>query len=183
MFADLLRRKPGFVVLAAAATLAAVIWWPTYQDISRLRGEIDAAGAELDTARNRGDSLTQLAADVRLLEQRVGGLDKQVLPFVQSPTVLRALSLLVEAEGLGNQSISTLNARRRPDYITMPVDLNFEGDGLSTMRFLKRVEAMPQLLQIESMAMTVRDRGDAPAVQTAMRLNAFFYQDQPEAQP
>ncbi len=169
-------RRP-LIVIAALVLLTVLAWWPVHQRTGALRGQIGQLEQDLALAENRAGRLTQLKGRVENLTVRLGGESRQVPPYRQLPEVLRELSLQIDNEQLTNQGMSTLNARHDRDYIALPVEMSFAGDGLSAFRFVNRLESMRQLVQIDTLSLKLHEGREQANVQASLRLNLYFSPD------
>jgi Tfp pilus assembly protein PilO len=166
-------RRP-LMIIVALVLLALLAWWPVHRRSGELRRQISTMEQDLALADNKAGRLTQLNQRIERLTNRLGGESRQVPPYHQLPEVLRELSLQIDNEQLTNQGMSTLNARHDRDYIALPVEMSFAGDGLSAFRFVNRLESMRQLVQIDTLSLKLHEGREQANVQASLRLNLYF---------
>lgn len=162
----------GGLVLAVAA-YAGGVWWPSQSRMRQLRQDIAQAEKDLGIARDRTDGLSRLVGEVDDLRARVNSTNKIIPVADEMASVLRTLSVYVEDQDLAGQGLSTEPTIVAPNYLTMPVRIQFTGDSLSAFEFVHRLESMPKMVQVEELEMKKQEGTDGD-VQATLKLNTYF---------
>lgn len=178
---DKMQMRTGMIIAGLAVAYAGLLWWPAHRHIRSLEAQITENEQALGIARDRTDGLAKLANEVNKLRAEVAGSNKEIPDQGEMAAMLRELSVQIENENLTGQGINMLAAKAGHDYLTQPVELTFSGRSLDAFRFVNRLENMPRLVQVESVAMRQESGTQGQRVKASMRLNTFFYT--PEAQP
>lgn len=173
--------RMSLIIVGLAVAYVGLLWWPVQNDIGALRAKIAKSEQELGIARDRTDGLAKLAEEVNRLRHEVAGSNKEVPAQSEMAAMLRELSVQIESENLTGQGINMLAAKAGEDYLTQPVELTFSGRSLDAFRFVNRLENMPRLVQVESVAMRQEPDSGGQRVKASLRLNTFFYT--PEVHP
>lgn len=165
----------ALVVVGLVAVYAAGLMWPQVRAFRELNGRIAQAEQELGLTKGRTDGLAILAGEVDALRRAAGENNKEIPNHEELAKVLHDISVQIEAENLTGQGISTQPTVEKQDYVTLPVDLTFRGNSVSVFRFIDRIEAMPRLMQVESVNV-IKNADDPSTVQAVLRLMTYFRQ-------
>jgi Tfp pilus assembly protein PilO len=165
------------IVAGLVAAFGAGVWWPMSHQIKKHRARIAEAEAELGITRGRTDGLAQLARQVDRLRAQVAMNNKVIPNHAEMAGILRELSLHIEALELTGQGITTLEMQDRDEVIVLPVELTFRGESEAVFAFVRRVERMRRMVQIDSLEI-VRRPGESRQVDALVRLRTFFSPDE-----
>jgi Tfp pilus assembly protein PilO len=167
----------GVIVAGVLGLYFALAWWPIVRDMKNLRQDIVTAEESLGIARGRTDGLIKLAERVDELRARAAANNKVIPESSEMAAVLRRLSLEIEAAELTGQGMSTLDTEHRRDVIERPVELTLSGHSPAVFGFVERIEAMPQLIHVESVLIQ-RAKEEPRKVDAAVRIRTFFGSEQ-----
>jgi Tfp pilus assembly protein PilO len=174
MLVDREQLRATIVVVAIVLVFVVGLWAPLSNRAGELEAEILKLEGDLGVTRGRTDGLGELASEVDRLQAKVAETNKLIPQQGELAGLLRELSTQIETEALTDQNLATGSQQVSDEYATLPVELTFSGDSPAVFRFVRRVERMPRLVQVERLFIDRRDEAEG-VVSAEMDLKTFFY--------
>lgn len=166
------------VILGGALMLGMVMFYllayrPAQQALTALDVQIDLRQRELQQSQDRAANLPILEAEVRSLEQQVAIYDRQFPRDPEFGPFIRDLTEISQRFELKQWQYRQSAWRRNDDFCELPVQLQFQGDFVSTLGFLRQVEDLHRMTRIHRLIVKSRDlRSGHVEVEAAM--NIYF---------
>jgi len=166
------------VLLAAVVAAAVLVYRPQRKELRELRTRIARQKIRLVENAGRASSVPSLLRHVQAMKKRYRNFDRRLPEQQELGGFLRQISSnLSEEESLSNQLIEPGNPTRSRLFHTLPIVLRFQGSYLSLASFLKRLEEMERLTQIEKLSITScapAPEGTTQGVEIELLMNIYF---------
>ena len=175
MFANKLNRVHGWIIGAVAfCLLVAGVWYPYHRVRGDMLRRIDAARQELGLSPDGSDDWTTLPTHVAMLREQTRGAQKYVPEEDEISEVLRGLTTSLDAHGVRRPEVTTRKIKHYADYSVIPVNVQFSAPFPDTFGVLKRLEALPRLIRIDSLEMESDTRRRRAPLTVGLELSTFF---------
>jgi len=166
------------VLLAGIATASALVYLPQRKELRSLRTRIARQKVHLLANAEKASTVPTLLRQVRTMKNRYQNFDRRLPEQQELGGFLREISgNLSEEESLSNQLIEPGSPTQSKLFHRLPIILRFQGSYLSLASFLKRLEEMERLTQVEKLSITVRSpakAGVTQGVDIELLMNIYF---------
>jgi len=152
-------------------------WYPINSDTKELRAEINQTQQKLLGSESKTEDLKALALNVQFIRREINTTNKVIPRQDELAALVRAMGKELADLGLGDQSISTQSSKRGNEYVTLPIEVGFTGDAEAGFRFVRNIEEMPRLVQLQKLVFR-SSRKNPSQVETKLNMNTFFYATQ-----
>ena len=136
-----------------AAFFVVGLWLPHFVQEHSIQDRIAALKAELEQDRGASRGLTNLAKEVGQIKQIVDNAPKYVPQQDEQAEMLRQLTTELTNQHVADQETLTQPVVNGTDYSMLPLTLNFRGEFPAVFNFLKNVEAMPRMVQVNNLSL------------------------------
>jgi Tfp pilus assembly protein PilO len=150
-FAQAQRALHG-VVLAGLVAFYALVFRPSDARLRQLNEAIASTRSQIKECRDRTNDLPAITRDVEALKLSLRNA-KQLVPQADMPKTLGEIAQYGHTAGL--KSFRYEPDAERPDELfrEQPIDITFEGDFMSAVRFLRDTEQMSGLTRVRRMVL------------------------------
>jgi len=166
------------VLLAIVVAGAVLVYLPQRKQLRDLRTRTARQKIHLVENAGRASSVPSLLRHVQVMKKHYRNFDRRLPAQQELGGFLREISgNLSEEQSLSNQLIEPGNPTRSKLFHTLPIILRFQGSYLSLASFLKRLERMERLTQIEKLSITScspAPAGTTQGVDIELLMNIYF---------
>lgn len=155
----------GFFVLG--------MWLPQWLHERELLSRIQAAQKRLGFDEAGAVALVDLAREVNQLRDMVSQSDRYVPASSELGPLLQKLSPQ-KAAGLKQPEIVTRQVVAGSDYSVIPISVQFEGQFQDTFEYLKSVESMHRLVQVNRVSLTAEPQKRDTPLRVELDLSTFY---------
>ena len=166
------------VLLAVIAGASVAVYLPQRKTLNGLRGRIARQKIHLMENAGKASAVPSLLRHVQTMKRRYRNFNRRLPEQQELGGFLREISTnLSEEEALANQLIEPGSPTRSPLFHRLPIILRFQGSYLSLASFLRRLERMERLTQVEKLSITTRSpapAGVTQGVDIEVLMNIYF---------
>jgi type IV pilus assembly protein PilO len=131
-----------------------LLYWPKYEQISRLDTQLDKLEAKLKTAMKNAADLEKFQAKMKEAESQFQMAMKKLPEKEEIPSLLASISSSGQQVGLEFLLFEPKPEKKKEFYAEIPVVMNILGDYHNTALFFDQVARLPRIVTIENIQMT-----------------------------
>ena len=166
-------------VLTVAVGLATVlVYLPQRRQLQEIKGRIAQEECRIVEDAGRAAGVPDLVRQVQGMKKRYTNFDRRLPKRKELGGFLREISGNLSEEKLSNQLIEPGTPQRAQLFQTMPIVLRFQGSYLSLASFLKRLDHMERLTQVEKLAVQQKGEslaeGPGESLDIEVQMNIYF---------
>jgi len=165
-------------LLAVVVVATVFIYLPQMREVSRLRARIAEEKLHLSDCSQQARGVPGLVREVQAMRTRYSNFDRRLPKKKELGEFLREISGNVTGENLWNHVIEPGNPTRTSLFHTLPITLRFRGSYLSLANFLKRLDEMERLTQVQRLNVISPTGSDSAAepqkVDAELLMNIYF---------
>lgn len=158
--------RDQIVTLGAISGLAILFvlggWLPMQNRRSQADRQAGEISQQLSGTRQGATGLAKLARDVQALKDQVGDSPRYVPQEGELAGLLRQLSSELADQQVQDQMIQTQSMVSGEDFNLMPVRLTFRGTFPATFAFLRHIEYMDRVVQVNRLEVDGTAGADKP---------------------
>ena len=166
------------VLLGVVLAATVLVYLPQRGRLHDLRTEIAQEKARLLGDTERSSAVPAMLRQVQTMRKRYTNFDRRLPKRKELGGFLREISGNLAQENLANQLIEPGSPTRAKLFHTLPIVVRFQGSYLSLASFLKRLEEMERLTQVQRLSISRRSQPDraAPAedLHIEVLMNIYF---------
>lgn len=144
--------KRALILIAVNLLLAGAMYWfllgPVYDDVKRLRGDLDALNVKLNENRTIAADIPKYLHDKEDLEKKLEAAVAQLPNEKEIPDLIDSISKAGEKAGLKIQLFKPEREIKRGFYADVPVTMIVEGRFESLYDFSVKVADLPRIVNI-----------------------------------
>jgi Tfp pilus assembly protein PilO len=172
--------RENWIALGAGVAIVvgfvALVFVPQQGRLQSLRSDITAQKQRLETASQEVAVVPTLMEEIEAMQARYNDFDRQLPRKQDLGEFLGTISETVAQKGLTGQLTEPGNPVRGDLFHTLPINMRFRGDYLSTGSFLKDLQSMERLTRIQRLqiARDVRTEDPNGPLDIEMQINIYF---------
>jgi Tfp pilus assembly protein PilO len=139
------------IVTAAVGAATALVYLPQWRKLQDIRSKIALEQCRMVEDAGMAAGVPGLVRQVQGMKKRYGNFDRRLPKRKELGGFLREISSHLSEESLSNQLIEPGSPQRAQLFHTLPIVLRFQGSYLSLASFLKRLDHMERLTQVEKL--------------------------------
>lgn len=178
MWNDPVRRQTLLILLGILAAAVLGLWWPSHQKAQLLHRRLYLAQAAIQAAGGtesaRFNDLAQLARRVLSLRRELDQSLQTIPPQSELAELIRHLARCARQAGLQEHQLISRPLQENPDYVVLPLRLEFQGSFPQIFQLISRIESMPQILRLTHLEVTTRSDKAPQPLQGFLEFYAFF---------
>jgi type IV pilus assembly protein PilO len=130
-----------------------LLYWPKYEQISRLDTQLDKLEAKLKTAMKNAADLEKFQAKMKEAESQFQMAMKKLPEKEEIPSLLASISSSGQQVGLEFLLFEPKPEKKKEFYAEIPVVMSIVGDYHNTALFFDQVARLPRIVTIENIQM------------------------------
>lgn len=146
---------------------------PQERTLRSLREQVTAAQQDLRASQQKARVLPDVASDVRALRARLDRV-KRLPPQEELSQTTGELAALGQQLALNNFRLEPGASQRQDLFNSLEVSLNFDGDFVDVVSFLRKADEMQRLTRVKSVQMQAVDKGKPGQVTVQVAMNLYF---------
>ena len=165
-----------FGTMAGVVAIAmVVVFLPQQKKLSDLHTQTEQKYVSLEQANREAAVVPVLFQEVEDMKARYKDFDRSLPRQQDLGTFLGQISGKVRQEGLSGQLIEPGNPISGDLFHTLPINMRFTGDYVSTGTFLKKLHEMERLARVQRLKISRKDyeNPDAP-LDIELQINIYF---------
>lgn len=160
------------LILGIVCLFVVVVHLPQAREMDRVQKDIAAKRQELSEAHDQCSSLVTVYERVQMLRQSTPYFDKRLPDRSELSGFLKKLVGKLNSAKLVSHEIRPESPVSTARYVELPITLSFEGSFENIYAFLRSVEDIARLTQVEELHLKSRV-GPDPVVKATMVLNVY----------
>ncbi len=159
-------------ILVATAAFGGLVVRPQLGRLATLSAMIDREQAEITVGQNSPQSIAQLQQEVEELARRAAQFDRQIPRDADLGGFLQSLAEFAQAHQLRPDSIKPGVPVAYAEVTGLPIAIRVRGPFQAIFDWVKDIEQLPRLTQMERCAVTAEAESDAVTAELDFRV--FF---------
>ncbi len=167
------------VLLGIVAGTTVLVYLPQRRSLRDLETRIAQQRLRLLENAKKSEAVPEMVRQVQAMKKRYSNFDQRLPQSKELGGFLHEISGNLSQESLSNHLIEPGTPARAKLFHTLPIILRFQGSYLSLASFLKRLEEMERLTQVQKLGITSQlatGRGERPtdALDVEILMNIYF---------
>ena len=166
------------ILTVAVGCATILVYLPQRRQIQEIKGRIAQEQCRIVEDAGKAAGVPDLVRQVQGMRKRYTNFDHRLPKRKELGGFLREISGNLSEENLSNQLIEPGTPVRAPLFHTMPIILRFQGSYLSLASFLKRLDHMERLTQVEKLSVQHKGgnppEGQAENLDIEVQMNIYF---------
>ena len=129
------------------------LYWPKYEQINRLTGQLEKLEKKLETAKRNAKSLKEFQAKMKEAEAQFRQAMKKLPEKEEIPSLLSNISNSGQQVGLEFLLFEPKAEKRKEFYAEIPVAMNIKGDYHNLAIFFDQVARLSRIVNIQNIQM------------------------------
>lgn len=165
------------ILLAALLGAAVLVYLPQRRQLQDLQSRIASQKLHLIDTAKKTSTVPHMVRQVEGMKKRYSNFDRRLPKRIELGGFLREISNNLSKERLSNQLIEPSSPSRAELFHTLPIILRFEGSYPALASFLKRLDRMERLTQVQKLLIHSNTRGgqvDSDSLSIELLMNIYF---------
>jgi type IV pilus assembly protein PilO len=170
---SMMQKGLALVAILMIGWFSLMVYRPQIRRLAELQTAWETEHLSLKSNQTEAQRLPAVAREVESLRQKLDRFDKRLPKQEELGSFMKDVTNYQQQVNLKKMTWGRGEPRHTELFAELPLTLNFEGDYLSVMNFLRQTEDMPRLTRVRSMMLKSKD--DRPGyVDVQLSMNIYY---------